>query len=289
MTDTAAPPDTGPSPEQPGFEALAGAVDEALARVTALDDDARGPALALKDAVEAFHRDGLVTIVRTLKNDPAGRELLFGLVDDPHVRALFTLHGIIRADPATRALEALETVRPYLQSHGGDVELVRIEGGIGFVRLHGACSGCSMSAVTLTEMVAEALIEGVEEISAVEVLDDEPTAAFIPLEGLGRIDSGWVRGPFVAELTGDRPHRWEVDGECYILVNHGGRVAAFRNECVHQGRSLDGGMLEDGVLTCPWHGFTFDVGSGECLSAPGAQLEQIPLRIDDARVWVRAN
>ncbi len=286
MTDTAVPPT---SHDETAFEVLAGSVDEALARVSALDEESRAAALALRDAIEAFHREGLITMVKALKEDPAGRELLFALVDDPHVRSLFTLHGIIKADPATRALAALEAVRPYLQSHGGDVELVRIENGTGYVRLHGACSGCSMSAVTLTEMVAEALVEGVEEISDVEVLEDEPTAAFIPLEGLGRKESGWVRGPDVAELTGDRPHRWEVDGECYILVNHSGRVAAFRNECVHQGKSLDGGLLEDGVLTCPWHGFTFDVSSGECLSAPGAQLEQVPLRIDDARVWVRAH
>ncbi len=287
MTDTTADDTQAVDPSD--FEALAASVDEALTRVADLEGEARKAAMALKEAVEAFHREGLVSIVRSLKDDPTGRELLFGLVDDPHVRALFTLHGIIRADPATRALSALETVRPYLQSHGGDVELARIEAGVAYVRLHGACSGCSMSAVTLSEMVAEALVEGVEEISSVEVLEDEPTAAFIPLEGLGRKDSGWVRGPGLDELTGDRPHRWEVDGECYILVNHAGRVAAFRNECVHQGKSLDGGMLEDGVLTCPWHGFTFDVSSGECLSAPGAQLEQVPLRIDDARVWVRAH
>jgi nitrite reductase/ring-hydroxylating ferredoxin subunit len=45
--------------------------------------------------------------------------------------------------------------------------------------------------------------------------------------------------------------------------------------------------LTNGTLTCPWHGFCFDATSGECLSAPGVQLEQLPLRIDDGDVWVR--
>ena len=45
--------------------------------------------------------------------------------------------------------------------------------------------------------------------------------------------------------------------------------------------------VSNGTLTCPWHGFCYDATSGECLSAPGAQLEQLPLRVDDGDVWVR--
>jgi nitrite reductase/ring-hydroxylating ferredoxin subunit len=45
--------------------------------------------------------------------------------------------------------------------------------------------------------------------------------------------------------------------------------------------------LDNGTLTCPWHGFCYDASSGECLSAPGAQLEQLPLRVDNGDVWVR--
>jgi hypothetical protein len=68
--------DTDGSPE-----ALAGAVDAAARAVAAL---------------EAVHRDALVTIVRRLRADGAGRDLLFELVDDPMVRLVFSLHGIIR-------------------------------------------------------------------------------------------------------------------------------------------------------------------------------------------------
>jgi Fe-S cluster biogenesis protein NfuA/nitrite reductase/ring-hydroxylating ferredoxin subunit len=286
------------------FEELALAVDRAAARVAELEGEAQERALDLQRAIEAFHKPVLVHIVRTLRDDPRGKELLFELVDDPHLHAVLALHGIVRADPMTRGERALATVRPYLQSHGGDVELVRIEGDTAFVRLHGSCSGCSMSAVTLREGVEEALVRMVDEVTRIEVMEDQPTAAFIPLSAVGRKpgsppDSGWVRAlpveavapgsmvRFDVELappTGDDPAH--IDS--FVVTNVDSRIAVFRNECVHQGLSLDGGSLAEGVITCPWHGFRFDASSGECISAPNAQLAQIPTRIDDGHVWIRA-
>ena len=285
------------------FEELALAVDRAAERVGELEGEARERALDLQRAIEAFHKPALVHIVRTLRDDPRGKELLFELVDDPHLHAVLALHGIVRADPMTRGERALATVRPYLQSHGGDVELVRIEGDTAFVRLHGSCSGCSMSAVTLREGVEEALVRLVDEVARIEVLEDQPTAAFIPLSAVGRKpgtpDTGWVRAlpieavapgtmvRFDVELappTGDDPAH--VDS--FVVTNVDSRIAVFRNECVHQGLSLDGGLMADGVITCPWHGFRFDASSGECISAPNAQLAPIPTRVDDGIIWIRA-
>ena len=285
------------------FEALALAVDRAVEQVAALEGESRRRALELQRAIEAFHKPALVHVVRTLRDDPRGKELLFELVDDPHVHAVLALHGIVRADPITRGEQALATVRPYLQSHGGDVELVRIEGDTAFVRLHGSCSGCSMSAVTLREGVEEALVRLVDEVARIEVLDDQPTAAFIPLSAVGRkpgaADTGWARAVPVTEVREGSMVRFDVElapaagddpahVDSFVATNVGGRIAVFRNECVHQGLSLDGGSLVDGVITCPWHGFRFDASSGECVSAPNAQLAQIPTRIDDGHVWIRA-
>ena len=283
------------APEIVSFEQRAEAVDEALKAVEELDGEAKKAASALKDAVEAFHREALVHIVKTLKDDPSGKPILFDLVDDPSVRAVLGLHGIIRADPMVRAKVALDTVRPYLQSHGGDVELVRIEDGAAFVRLQGSCNGCSMSAVTLREGVEEALVKGVDEVDRVEVLEDEPTAAFIPLSAVGKKkseDTGWVSGPSASEVPEGEMLRFDVDtgmkeAESFVVTNVDNRFAVFRNACVHQGLTLDGGMMDDGVIICPWHGFKFEASSGECISAPGAQLEQVPTRVEDGKIWVR--
>src|SRR5439155_6681393 len=128
-------------PGDPSFEELAKRVDEATAALQTLDPSARTVAEELKAAIEAIHRAGLVTIVRRMRADEAARPALFDLVDDPVVHLLLSLHEIVRPDPMTQAIKALNAVRPQLQGHGGDVTLVRIEDGTAFVRLQGACNG----------------------------------------------------------------------------------------------------------------------------------------------------
>jgi Fe-S cluster biogenesis protein NfuA len=62
---------------------------------------------------------------------------------------------------------ALNSIRPSLQSHGGDVELVEVNGSVVKVRLTGACGGCPMAAITLRDGVERALKEAVPEITEV--------------------------------------------------------------------------------------------------------------------------
>lgn len=281
---------------EPGLEDLAKRVDDAVAALTDLDPKARAIAEELKSSLEAVHRAGLVTIVRRMREDDAARAVLFELVDDPVVHLLLSLHGIIRPDPVTQANQVLVSVRPQLQSHGGDVTLVSVEDGTAYVRLEGACNGCSMSSVTLRNLVQEALVKGVPSITAVEVLPNEPSPKLIPLEALriGPSRDGWARlGPAadvpdgdvtVRSLTTDAGESADV-----LVISVDRRLSAYRNECAHEAMPLDNAILDldNGTLTCPWHGFCYDASWGECLSAPGAQLEQLPLRVDNGDVWVR--
>lgn len=274
------------------FEQLAEQVDQAVAAVNNLDAQGKQQALALKTAIEAFHKVGLTKIVQKLKADPRGKELLFDLVDEPSVYALFAMHGLVRADITTRVSQVLDRVRPYMQSHGGDVELVRVEGATAFVKLHGACNGCSMSAVTLREGVEEALVTQVPEIKAVEVVPNDPGPAWITVDALLatiNTDTGWRQGPLVAAVPSGRMHHLEIDGQSILLVNLNNQVAAYRNACAHQGLPLHTGLLDPttGVITCPWHGWCFDATSGECYTAPSAQLEPFPLQVRDGHIWVR--
>ncbi|OAN30053.1 NifU family protein [Mycolicibacterium iranicum] len=279
------------------FEELARRVDDAVTALGGLDPASRAIAEEVKAAVEAVHRAGLVTIVRRLREDPATRAALYELVDDPVVHLLLSIHEIVRPDPLTHANRVLVAVRPQLQSHGGDVTLVRVEDGTAYVRLEGACNGCSMSSVTLRQLVEAALIEGVPAITAVEVLPNEPTPALIPVESLriGRDPAadGWARlGPAADVADGVLTPAQLDTGRAtvdVIIVSIDHRLAAYRNECAHEALPLDNAILDlgTGTLTCPWHGFCYDAASGECLSAPGAQLEQLPLRVDRGDVWVR--
>jgi Fe-S cluster biogenesis protein NfuA len=58
-------------------------------------------------------------------------------------------------------------IRPLLQSDGGGIELVEVEGGVVKVRLTGACAGCPMAAITLQSAVERLLKESVPEVEKV--------------------------------------------------------------------------------------------------------------------------
>lgn len=286
-------------PEDRDVEQLAQALDDALALVEGLEDPAALSAtLAVRRALDDAHRAALVHVVRQLRDDPRGKELLFEIVDDPAVRMVLLMHEIIRPDPMTLAANALQQVRPQLQSHGGDVELVRIEEGTAYVRLSGACNGCSMSAVTMRNGVEQALKAEVPGIVGVEVLPNEPGPTLIQLSEIGvrsaEPEKGWVRADPLDAFELDQLRAVDLVPDSgaavsALVVNLGGQLSAYVNECAHLGMPLDGADLDpgDGSLTCEWHGYCFDALSGECRTFPGAQLEQLPLRVEDGHVWIR--
>jgi Fe-S cluster biogenesis protein NfuA/nitrite reductase/ring-hydroxylating ferredoxin subunit len=285
-------------PEDREVEELAGALDEAIAAVELLDGPQRVVADAMRSALDDVHRAVLVRVVRSLKADERGRELLFELVDDPRVRMVLLMHGLIRPDPLTAAREALDAVRPQLQSHGGDVSLDRIEDGIAYVRLSGACNGCSMSAVTMRNGVEQALKERVPGVQGVEVLPNEPGPALIGLSEIGLRtvgpQPGWADAGPIAEFELGAVSQRDLTAEDgaqrdAVVVNLAGQLAAYVNSCPHLGNSLDDAEIDvvAGTLTCQWHGFCFDALSGECQTLPGAQLQQLPLRVEDGHVWIR--
>lgn len=269
------------------FESLAADVDRALAAVRELPEEARRKAMELKEAIEAFHRHALRRLVKALRATEAGKELLLQAVEDPAVYALFHLHGIVRPDLTARVAAALEEVRPYMRSHGGDVELVKVEGDVVHVRLHGACAGCSLSALTLRNGVEEVVKSRVPEVREIVVVEDEPVSGFVAPRPAGLEEKGWVEGPPVTALEEGRPYRLRVGDHDVLLIRLESRIMAFRNQCPHMGMALDGGTVEGTVLTCPWHGFRFDLQSGECLTVPHVQLEPFPVRVEEQRVWVR--
>ncbi len=67
--------------------------------------------------------------------------------------------------------EALDSIRPFLQADGGDVELIDVtDEGVVYVRLVGACGGCPMSTMTLKAGIEERVKEQVPEVKSVEAV-----------------------------------------------------------------------------------------------------------------------
>lgn len=275
-----------PSLTTDDFEQLAQKVDQAYAEVQTLPPELRTKAMALKSAIEEFHKLGLTAIVKALKAEVAGKELLYQLVEIPEVYALLSMHGLIRADLRTQVGRVIEMVRPYMQSHGGDVALVDVVDRVVHVRLTGNCSGCSMSQITLKNTVEETIKQHIPEIVSVQVVDSEPLELVQLSVTAG---TGWLEGPLIDELPVDRPFAFSHSGHEILILKSPNGWRAYRNACAHQGLPLDNAILDQttGCINCPWHGFTFDSESGECLTAPQCQLESFPLRISQNRIYVR--
>ena len=101
----------------------------------------------------------------------AGRsdEIMDRLGSDDLVGSLLVLHNLHPLDVKTRILRALDRVRPYLGSHGGDVKLVRVADGVAYLRLEGSCHGCPSSTITMKLAVEKAIEEAAPEVARIEV------------------------------------------------------------------------------------------------------------------------
>jgi Fe-S cluster biogenesis protein NfuA len=107
-------------------------------------------------------------------------------IEDDLVANLLILHGLHPLDVKARVEAALESVRPLLGSHGGDVELLDLdeERGAVYLRLLGSCDGCPSSSSTLQHAVEKAILEAAPEIVVIDVearADDDVATVGVPI------------------------------------------------------------------------------------------------------------
>jgi len=79
----------------------------------------------------------------------------------------------------------------------------------------------------------------------------------------------------------------QVAGNLLILHRQGVTVKCYRNACTHLGSPLEEGKVENGIITCPSHGFQYKLETGECLTAPDVSLQSYPAKIKDDKVFVK--
>src|ERR1700687_4366162 len=161
-----------------------------LARVDALVGELQQlPDLASRAMVEELlstvldlHGEALSRMLAALgpRGEPAADRLLEGMAADDLIRVVLLLHGLHTMDLRSRVEGALESVRPYMRSHGGGVELVGIAGDTVRIRLEGHCQGCPSSMVTLKLAVEKAIYEAAPDVAAIEVLDPPDASASGP-------------------------------------------------------------------------------------------------------------
>jgi Fe-S cluster biogenesis protein NfuA len=134
------------------------------------DPRARELASELVAAVIAMYGDGLERIVAAIdESGQAAAPIMARLTEDGAVSSLLLIHDLYPVDLQERVLEALDTVRPYMESHGGNVELVSLDDGVARLALRGSCNGCSASRATLEQAIEQALAEHAPDLAGLEV------------------------------------------------------------------------------------------------------------------------
>jgi Fe-S cluster biogenesis protein NfuA len=130
---------------------------ELMARVEALS--ARPAGEELVGAVMDMYAEGLRRIV---DRDPS-------VAEDEYVAALLLIHDLHPVSLEERVRGALDSVRPFMSRHGGDIEVLGLDDGVLRLRLLGTCNGCAASATTLERAVERALQEAAPDLAGLEV------------------------------------------------------------------------------------------------------------------------
>lgn len=258
---------------------------------TLLDSCASGGAAAHERAqqlvreVVGLYGAALERIVRLV--DPGLAERL---ATDDLVASLLLVHGLHPHDVHRRVSDALDRVRPYLGSHGGDVELVEIadgpEGARVLLAFNGSCKSCPSSAVTLELAVEDAVRAAAPEVSSIEVAADRPTGV-IPAESLlahvhsdGPGSTTWHAVPELAELAPGEVGGFAVADITVLACRVDEQAFAYRDHCPVCADTLAGAKLRDALLECPRCRSQFDVVHAG-VGVHGGHLDPLPLLVRD--------
>lgn len=279
--------------ERTDIASLAGDIDKLEMIFESWDETPRGAAKAYGRAIETLNGEALRRLIASLKRDPAALAAMKSAVTDEVVYAVLRRHGIVKPSLSERLETALDGIRPMLASHGGDVDLVSVTPPSIEVRFTGSCDGCPASQLTFHAGVKKAVEDACPEIT--EILQVKGMSAGAQngesvrfVSPFAIASSGtWQYGAKLHEIPDNGVMAKVLDGEKILLSRRGSMVTCFQNACAHLGLTLDDGPVENGIITCPYHGFRYDLASGECLTAPAVQLLPHAVRVVGDRVEVR--
>ena len=222
------------------------------------------------------------------------QQTLDALADDELVAGLLLVHGLHPYAVETRVARALDSVRPYLGSHGGDVELLGVDtDGVVRLRMLGSCDGCPSSSVTLQLAVEDAIQAAAPEVTSIEVdASQSMSQGVIPVESLRvRLDlaqtasAGWVSLPELDGLAPGEIGGFRIDGIELVACRMGDDVFAYRDRCPACSLTLAGATLQRRlgsradslILACPHCPTRYDVrGAGVALDGD-LHLEPLPV------------
>lgn len=257
------------------------------------DPAARRQATDVVQALFDLYGAGLERIVDAVAARDDG-ELAQALAGDELVSHLLLLHGLHPVPLVRRVVGALDEVRPYLESHGGDVELLGIDEGRVRLRLEGSCSGCPSSTMTLKLAIENAIHKAapeIEEVTAVQgaeapegllQIEVAPAMAAGHHKPAAALDGDWVMAGGLPELASGGLVVKPVGGQPILFLRAAGHVYGYRPSCPACEGSLEMAHLDGGEIRCSGCGTRYDaLRAGRCLDSPALHLEPVPLLLGD--------
>src|SRR5207253_8581838 len=98
---------------------------------------------------------------------------------------------------------------------------------------------------------------------------------------------GFIKVANVTEIPAGGSQAFKLDEQQSVaLFNVDGRIYATNNQCPHMGYPLTRGTVRHGVVTCDWHGRSFDLEGGGCFMPGCDDLETFPVELRNADVWI---
>src|SRR5215207_1295318 len=277
-----------------GLQERAARMETLLGEIESLQDpNAKAKAAEVVQVLLELYGEGLARMMEVIAEGEKRERVFEALAEDELVSHLLLLHGLHPLDVETRVIRALEEVRPYLQSHGGNVELLGIEGGVARVRMQGSCDGCPSSAATLKLAIEEAVQKAAPDLEGIEaegVAEPQPAPTLVAGPTLRRKEkkrseengASWTVVGGLPQLSGGGTLVKEVSGVSVLFVKLEDDFYAYRHLCPGCGELLEEGSLKGVELSCPECNGRYDVRrAGRCLDDPQLHLEPIPLLVGE--------
>ncbi len=234
----------------------------------------------------SFYGHGLDRMLSIISNgnSVAAKDIYNDLIEDSFVSGLLLIHDLHPLDLKTRLHMALEKVKPYMDSHGGSVEIVSLEDGVAKLKLAGSCKGCPSSSSTLELGIKQAIEELCPDLSGLEVegITDSPAHE----RSLQQIDTGWkvIKGLDVLPNGGMKAV--DIPGLQLIVSRVNKQLYAYRNHCPACERTFSNGTLTENILSCQL-GHRYDLQlAGKCTDDPDLHLDPFPLLEQDGIVKI---
>ena len=264
-------------------------IQELVAQIDALPNS---PARVLfqecLESVLAFYGHGLERILQLVANaGPDGQKIYHDLIHDNVVRGLLIIHDLHPVEIETRLRDALDKVRPYLRSHGGNVELISLTNDVARLRLQGTCKSCASSTVTLELAIRHAIEEACPDLIGFEVEGAPPQSAGATVAPHPqRATPNWIVIDHALQLDDEAGMSVRVGDLRLVICKVNGDLYAYRNNCPTCNMPLNTRMLDSGLLQCGL-GHQYDVRqAGRCPDNPNVHLDPFPLLILDDVVKV---